>query len=148
MFSIFFLLLVVMGSIILETESRIPYTELTAVDFILLTLASFRLTHLFVYDAVTKWFREQFYIAKVTKTAVTLHKPPYGPRRTIADFLSCPWGFGMWAAAMVIFFYLLTPLAFFPILLLAISGVTSFLQVFANFIGHRAEQLKRSIDLD
>ncbi len=142
-FSFFFFLLMVMGTIILETESRIPFAQLTIVDFTLITLASWRLTRLFVYDAITKFFREQFYDVVKAGKGSELEKPKFGPRRTLADLLSCPWCFSIWAAATVIFFYLLTPYAFFPILILAISAVASFLQIVSNAVGHKAEQLKR-----
>lgn len=132
-----------MGTIILETESRIPFAQLTIVDFTLITLASWRLTRLFVYDAITKFFREQFYDVVKAGKGMELEKPKFGPRRTLADLLSCPWCFSIWAAATVIFFYLLTPYAFFPILILAISAVASFLQILSNAVGHKAEQLKR-----
>lgn len=142
-FSLFFLSLMIMGTIILETESRIPFAQLTIVDFTLITLASWRLTRLFVYDAITKFFREQFYDVVKAGKGMELEKPKFGPRRTLADLLSCPWCFSIWAAATVIFFYLLTPYAFFPILILAISAVASFLQILSNAVGHKAEQLKR-----
>lgn len=132
-----------MGTIILETESRIPFAQLEVVDFVLITLASWRLTRLFVYDAITKFFREQFYDVVKAGKGVELEKPKFGPRRTLADLLSCPWCFSIWAAATVIFFYLLTPYAFFPVLILAISAVASFLQIVSNAVGHKAEQLKR-----
>ncbi len=143
-FLVFFLLLVVMGSIILETESRIPLTELSTVDYVLITLATWRLTRLFLYDAITKFFREQFWdLAKVGK-GYELEKPKFGPRRTLADLLSCPWCFGTWAAATVIFFYLLTPYAIFPVMILALSAVASLMQITANLIGHKAELLKKA----
>ncbi len=43
-FSVFFLILIVMGAIILEGETRIPFDELTLTDYILMTLATWRLT--------------------------------------------------------------------------------------------------------
>ncbi len=141
-FSVFFVILVIMGAIILETESRIPLTDLAVVDYVLITLASWRLTRLFVYDAVTKFFREQFWDVKKVGKGVQLEKPRVGPRRTLADLMDCPWCFGMWATAMVIFFYLITSYAVFPVLLLALSGVATFLQLLANLVGNRAEQLK------
>jgi hypothetical protein len=48
----------------------------------------------------------------------------------------------MWAAATVIFFYLLTPFAVFPIMLLSIGAVGSFLQILSNLVGHKAEEAK------
>lgn len=142
-FTIFFVLLVVMGAIILETEARIPLMDLELTDYVLITLASWRLTRLFVYDAVTKWFREQFWDAKKVGKGHRLEKPKVGPRRTLADLLDCPWCFGVWATATITFFYLITPYAVFPVVLLALAGVATFLQLLANLVGHKAEQLKR-----
>lgn len=141
-FSVFFLILVIMGAIILETESRIVLDELSTVDFVLMTLATWRLTRLFVYDNITKFIREQFWdVVKVGK-GYTLEKPKVGPRRTLADLLTCPWCISVWAAAVVIFFYLVTPYATYPIMLLALSAVATFLQLLSNLVGHKAEQAK------
>ena len=141
-FTVFFLILIVMGAIILETESRVRFADLSTMDFILMTLATWRLTRLMIYDTVTKFIREQFWdVVKIGKS-YALEKPPTGPRRTIADLFSCPWCFGVWAAAIVIFFYLITPYAIYPILLLAVSAVASFIQILSNMIGHKAEQAK------
>ena len=141
-FGVFFLLLIVMGAIILETEARIAFVDLQLVDYVLITLASWRVTRLFVYDAITKLFREQFWDVKKVGRGYQLDKPKTGPRRTIADLLSCPWCFGVWATASVTFFYLITPYAVFPTVILALSAVATSLQLFSNLVGHKAEQLK------
>lgn len=141
-FSLFFLGLTITGAIILETEGYRPIQSFTLVDFILVTLATFRLIRLFVYDAITKFVREQFWDAKKSGKQVVLEKPPRGPRRTLADLLTCPWCFGVWAAAMVVFFYALSPYAYYFVLFLAISGVATFLQLLSNMVGQRAEQIK------
>ncbi|MBP6924320.1 MAG: DUF1360 domain-containing protein [Candidatus Pacebacteria bacterium] len=146
-FAVFFLILVVMGAIILDGEARIRLDELTLTDYVLVTLASWRLTRLFVYDVITKFFREQFWdVVKVGK-GLKLEKPKFGPRRTVADLLSCVWCFGMWASATVIFFYLLTPYAIFPVMLLSVGAVASFLQIIANLVGHKAELLKNQTEI-
>ncbi len=142
-FSVFFLGLIVMAAIILETESRVPLTELTVTDYVLLSLATWRVTRLFVYDAITKFFREQFWDIVKAGKGYELEKPKFGPRRTLADLLSCPWCFSMWAAAMVIFIYLITPYGVYLVLLLALSSVGAFFQIVANLIGHKAEIAKR-----
>lgn len=141
-FTLFFLALTVTGAIILEGEGYRPIQEFELVDFVLITLATFRLIRLFVYDAITKFFREQFWDAKTTGKRILLEKPASGPRRTLADLLSCPWCFGVWAAATITFFYALTPYAYFFVVFLAIAGVATFLQLLSNMVGHRAEQLK------
>jgi hypothetical protein len=145
-FGMFFLVLVVMGTIILEGEARIAWTDLSLTDYVLVTLASWRFTRLFVYDTITRFFREQFWdVVKVGK-GFKLEKPKVGPRRTLADLLSCPWCFGMWASATVIFFYLLTPYAVFPVIMLAVGAVASFLQILSNLVGHKAEEAKNQED--
>jgi hypothetical protein len=141
-FGVFFLILVVMGAIILQTESRIPLSDLKFTDYALMTLATWRLTRLVVCDTIMKFLREQFYDLEKTTKGYVLVKAQTGPRRTLADLTSCSWCFGMWAAAMVIFLYLITSYAVFPVMLLAVSAVGSFLQIFGNLVGHKAEQLK------
>jgi Protein of unknown function (DUF1360) len=145
-FSIFFLSLVVMGAIVLESESRIRLNELVLTDYVLITLASWRLTRLFVYDAITKFIREQFWDLKKVGKGFVLEKPKIGPRRTLADLMSCPWCFGVWATAMVAFLYLMSSYMVYPILILALSGVATFLQLLSNLVGHKAEQLKQEVE--
>lgn len=145
-FSLFFLGLVVLGGIILENEAYKPLREATLFDIALITLASWRVIRLFVYDKITAFFREQFLDARMTKTSIILSKPAGGPRRTLADLLSCPWCFGIWASAMVTFFYFLTPYAFYVTLFLAIASVATFLQLLANMVGWKAEQLKKDVE--
>lgn len=145
-FSVFFLVLVFLGVVILDTESRIPLAELTLFDLTLITLATWRLTRLFVYDAITKFVREQF--ADVVKEidGYVLVKPKNGPRRTLYELFYCPWCIGVWMAATVSFFYLLTPLAVYPVMFLAIAAVASFLQLLSNLVGHHAEKAKRDVE--
>lgn len=144
-FGLFFLLLIIMGAIILETESRIPLSELSLFDFTLITLASWRVTQLFVFDSITKFIREQFYDVKKVGKGFGLVKPTTGPRRTLADLFSCPWCFGLWAAASVTFFYLLFSMFQFFAIFLAISAVATFLQLLTNMVGRQAEKLKEDL---
>ena len=134
-FSLFFVGAVVGAAIILRTESRMPLSALTFTDYILITLASWRVTRLFVYDAITKVVREQFYDVVQTDRGPVLQKAASGPRRTLADLFS-------WSAAAVIFLYLLSDWMIYPTILLALSAVATFLQLLSNFVGHKAEQLK------
>lgn len=145
-FSFFFLVLVFLGVVILETEAYRQLNELTVLDLVLMALATQRLIRLFVYDTVTKFFREQFWDVQKTKAGYILEKPKSGPRRTLADLLSCPWCFGVWAGATVVFFYLWSPAAYYIVLILAISGMASQLQLLANLIGWQAEKAKQFVE--
>lgn len=145
-FTLFFLCLVFMAMVILESESYKTLETITVLDLALITLASFRLIRLMVYDKITAFFREQFYDVLEQKGKILLVKPATGPRRTLADLLTCPWCIGVWATATVSFFYLLTPMAFFPILFLALSALATFFQLLSNLVGWKAEQLKNEVE--
>lgn len=145
-FLVFFLVLIFMATVILDGEAYKTYADLTLVDYVLIMLASFRIIRAVIYDKIFAFFREQFYDASEYKGKIVLTKPESGPRRTLADLLSCVWCFGVWATAMVAFFYLLTPYAFFPVMFLALSAVASFMQIFANFVGWKAEQAKMDVE--
>ncbi len=141
-FGLFFLALIVMGAVALDSETARDFATLTLADYALMTLASWRLIRLFVYDTVTKFVREQFYDAKEIKGGVMLEKPARGPRRTIADLLSCPWCFGVWTTAFTVFCYMAFPWAVYPVAFLALAAAASFLQTLSNLVGYNAEKLK------
>lgn len=147
-FILFYVGLLTMAGIILNTEARMAYEDLSLLDLAIISLASFRFTRLFVYDNMTKFLREQFWDVKTVRNKIMLVKPITGPRRTLADLVGCPWCFGVWATTCVAFFYLLTSYAYFPILILALSGVATMLQLFANMVGWKAEQLKRETEAE
>ncbi len=138
-FLVFFLALVVMAMIILDTESRFLEAGLQPIDYVLMTLATWRLIRLFAYDIITRFFREQFWDLKKVGRGYELVKPATGPRRTIADLLGCPACLGIWMGSTVVFFYLLTPYAMIPVVILAISAVALFLQNVGTLVANGAE---------
>ncbi len=141
-FSIFFIILLTMGVIILETESRFLTTELGMVDYVLMVLATWRLVRLFTYDTATKFLREQFLDFVKVEHGYELVKPEKGPRRTLADLFGCPSCISVWMGAVVVFFYLLTPYAFLPTLVLAVSVLATFFQNLGTLINSTTERLK------
>jgi hypothetical protein len=139
-FLVFFVVLVVLLSIILHTEARIPLQELSVIDYTLLTLATWRLTRLFVSDTITRFIREQFFDVKKVGKGYVLEKARSGPRRTLADLFSCSWCFSIFAATVVTFFYLLTSYAMYPIIILALSAVATFFQLISNLMMNAFEK--------
>lgn len=151
LFAVFFLILVYLaGWTLISVNGGLP-ASIPFFDFVLLVLATFRMTRLVVYDRIMKFFHDWFLDDKelITSGGDVLflrEKPADGPRRTMADLLSCPWCTGMWFAFAVPFFYFLTPYAWFVILALAIGALASLFQVLANMIGWRAEYLKKEVN--
>ena len=119
---VLFPLLVFFSLLILVGFSSLP-EEISFLDFAVLSLATFRLIRLFVYDAVTSHIREY------------LDKFPAGPQRELGDLLSCPWCTGIWMAFFVAFAYFLTIWAWYPIFILALAGAATFIQITIIRIG-------------
>jgi len=143
-FLVFFLILVVMGLIILSTESRFLETSLALSDFVLMTLATWRLVRLFAFDTITRFIREQFWDLKKVGRGFELVKPKTGARRTIADLFSCVACISMWMGATVVFFYLLSPMAYIPAVILSVSAVAQFLQNIGTLVGCASGYLERN----
>lgn len=146
-FLIFFFCLVFLGAVVLQSEAYKPYNTLTFFDMSIMTLATMRVIRFVVHDRMTAFFREQFYNMAEYKGKFALVKPTEGPRRAFVDLITCPWSVGMCAGAVIIFAYMSTPYTFFPILILALSGVASILQLYANLLGLRVEQAKIDADI-
>ena len=133
------------GFLLFRKHGSLPQS-IPLADFLLITLATFRLTRLFVYDKITRWLRDMFTDKREAKVegVVFVERIEFldGPRRTISDLLSCPWCISVWFALLLTFLYFLSPLAWFFILVLAISGLGALLQLSANMIGWSAEYRK------
>lgn len=148
LFSTIFVALTAAGAWHLYKLGNLP-TSISFFDLALITLATFRLIRLVTKDKVFQFFRDFFLEKNVVEGATELlvirQKPLSGPQRTISELLACPWCIGVWIALGVTFFYYYSPFAWFPILILAIAGVASFIQILINEIGWKAEYYKREV---
>jgi hypothetical protein len=123
-------------------------TSIPTFDLMLIILATFRLTRLFVYDKITHFIRDMFQHADETYTqeGITYYakvERKNGALRVAYELLICPWCFSIWAALFVSYAYFVrTELFWLPILILAISGVATAIQILVNLIGWTAENRK------
>ena len=84
--------------------------EITAVTFVILALAAFRLTHLVTTDAIADGFR-----TKVWKK--------FPPSTKIGYLITCNWCTGFWVSIFLVISYLILPVATLVVsLVLAISA--------------------------
>ncbi len=149
-FTVAFLVIAITLTVILFLVDDAPVYDVSALDFIVLSLATLRLVQLFVYDPITDFFRELFYdkaerLGDSGEKVMVHSLAPRGPRRTVAELLSCPWCVGIWAALFVVFFYLLTPLSHFLILVFAIAGVAPLLKIAGNLLRWEALEAKERV---
>lgn len=128
-FSAFFI--AVLGLAVWWVEQGGYPTAVPPFDVLLMAFAAFRITRLLVYDKIAQWIRDMF--AGAAEGTFS---------DTVADLLACPWCIGFWGALVVAVAYFSAPWAWFVIFFLALAGMGSLLQVFANAIGWHAENLK------
>lgn len=149
-FSLIFLGQIALAMFVLFETNRMP-THIPLFDFAIIVLATYRLTRLFVYDKITQfvrnWFLDQVAVVDdLGQVTVVREKPARGPRLTLSELLDCPWCFGIWAALAVSFLYFLSYFAWYPIFMLAVAGLATFVHLTSNMIGWRAELLKETVD--
>lgn len=129
-FSILFVFLLVVAVYILHIYAHTEYSQISVFEFILLILATLRLTRLLGRDHVTSFLRDQLYIFKEVGEKKVLEKPTSGPRLVLIDLISCPWCLSIWSAFVLSFLYLLFESFFYIILILALSASATCLQLF------------------
>jgi hypothetical protein len=146
LFSVFFILVLV-GALFAMRALRGGFLiSVPPFDALLMALATFRVTRLIVYDKIARWFRELFVQKKVYEKNgekwVEVVPYTHGFRHTVYDLLQCPWCIGIWAGLIVMFFYFVFSWAWSVIFFLALAGVGTLLQIWANQMGWKAENLK------
>jgi len=105
-------------------------------EFLILALASFRLTRLIVFDTITEIFRRPFHkIVEETLPDGTVHQyieiKGSGLQKWIGELLSCYWCTGIWCSNFLYFFYRYYFTVAEPvILILAIAGVAAIVETF------------------
>lgn len=112
---------------ILWKINRIP-RSISAFDFWMITLATFRITRLLVHDLVSDFIREPFKDAES------------GIKKSIHDLLDCPWCTGTWVALIVSFFYFVFPISWPIILIMGVSGVGTLLTILASLMMVRLKE--------
>lgn len=106
--------------------------------FILLGLASFRLTRLIVYDKICEFLRKPFLeemeeVNEQGEIEQFIGIKGQGLRAWVGELLSCYWCTGGWASLFLFLFFLYSP--FFgkgTIAILAIAGLAGIIETFVN----------------
>ncbi len=118
---IYFGLIVFLGYI-LELH-KFDIRELSIRDLILITLATYRLVRIIVFEKIFKFFRD-----------FVKSRPDYYVLNTIKFIITCPWCMGVWAALFILVLYYFVPFGILLIYILAISGVASIIVTASNLL--------------
>ncbi len=110
-------------------------SQLSVFDFIILSLATYRLTRLLIYDKVLNFIRDK--IVQSTSEKGWIKSSQY--------FLTCPWCAGVWMSLFITSLYLYHDLGKFLAYILAISGVASFIHITITLLGWIAEERKHTL---
>lgn len=101
-------------------------------EFVIVVLASYRMTRLFVYDKVLDFLRDLI-VENDSKNGFILASK---------YFLTCPWCSGVWMTLFVIIMYLFVPFGKLFCYVLAIAGIASFIHIVISLLGWVAEERK------
>lgn len=146
LFSVFFLAVFILSmAILIHVRGSMPHA-VPFFDALLMLFATFRITRLIVYDKITRFFREWFVDTREVEhdgeSMIEITPSTYGIRGTIHDLLGCPWCIGIWSSLTIIFCYFAFNWAWYVIFVLGLSSAATLLQLVANAIGWKAENLK------
>ncbi|PLS02908.1 DUF1360 domain-containing protein [Neobacillus cucumis] len=112
--------------------------SITFLTLLILSLASFRLTRLLVFDKIFEFIREPFFdeVKEEHDGEVDVYYVPKktGIKKFIGELLSCYWCTGVWASAFIVGFYYICPdFSGLIILILAVAGLASLLELFVQY---------------
>ncbi len=102
--------------------------------FLMFALASFRLTHLVVFDAITEFLRAPFLREKAVSRPDGGEGSRQVPKNQVGYLLTCYWCAGIWSSAGLLGLRLLAPrIGRALLLVLSISGAQALLEALIRF---------------
>lgn len=90
---------------------------MTWFEWLILILATARMTRLFVADDIMEWFRNPFIQLKEEDGTLYAYPKGKGVRKFIGSLLSCYWCTSVWVAVFFFIGFWFLPSVFFPIFL-------------------------------
>lgn len=107
--------------------------KMSWMTYIMIILASYRLTHLIVFDKITEFIRNPF-MKKILKTDEEGHTTTEKvPKNNFGYLVNCYWCAGVWSAILIGVSYLLYPrIAKKGIFILSIAGAQAIMETFVG----------------
>jgi hypothetical protein len=107
--------------------------DLNWLTFLMLILASYRFTHLIVFDKITEFIRDPFMKKKRIEDANGVVKTKKVPKSNFGYLLNCYWCAGVWSAIIITFGYIFFPKIAIPfIFVFSIAGAQAIMETFVG----------------
>ncbi|GEL76233.1 DUF1360 domain-containing protein [Tenuibacillus multivorans] len=101
--------------------------------YLMIILASYRFTHLIVFDKITEFIRKPFLKKKKVQDEEGHEETKEVPTSKFGYLLNCYWCAGVWSAIFIALGYLYIPDLALPIIfILSIAGAQSILETFVG----------------
>ncbi|MGC5327391.1 DUF1360 domain-containing protein [Brevibacillus sp. SYSU BS000544] len=118
--------------------------------YLMLILASYRFTHLIVFDKITEFIRNPFLRKEKVVDSEGHVSTKKTPTSMFGYLLNCYWCTGIWSAIFLGAAYLLIPRFSMPLIfILSIAGAQAILETFVGvgvklvqYIGKRTEKME------
>lgn len=121
--------------------------DITWMTYIMLILASYRLTHLIVFDKITEFIRKPFMKKIEVQTEDGTTEVKEVPKTMFGYLLNCYWCAGVWSAVFLGGFYLLVPkYAILLIFILSIAGAQAIIETFVGVNIKKVDYLSKKKD--
>jgi hypothetical protein len=107
--------------------------DITWLTFIMLILASYRFTHLIVFDKITEFIRDPFLRKKRISDEQGHSDTKKVPKSKLGYLLNCYWCAGVWSAIFISLGYLYIPKLAMPIIFIfSIAGAAAIIETFVG----------------
>ena len=118
--------------------------KINLVDIIIIALASFRLIRFFCFDSMLNYVRDRIsYNIRVVEENGEhyVEKTPVGTgyRRMLSNLLDCVWCVGIWTTLLSFVLYIASGPTALLVMICAIAGVATFLQLLASLVATHYE---------
>lgn len=132
-----FLFTLVFISLTIGTWEYIQYKNfnlgnLRFFDFLLMGLATYRVTRLLLYDKVFDFIREP----------IIKNKADTGFNKSAGYLLTCPWCVSIWMSGFSFTIYVLFPFGKMIIIMLAVAAIASFFHLVISLVGWVSDERK------
>ncbi len=129
---VFLILLAGAGVLMLNRDTGI--TDISTFDLLVISIATYRMMRLVVYDRIFKLFRDIFKSFQGT-----------GLGDSVSTIVTCPWCAGVWISLFNVVIFLLVPFGQLFIYVMGIAGVATFFQIGVNIMGLTAEEKQMDV---